>query len=307
MNIQPRRILPAIVFSQFAGTSIWFAGNAILVDLQLDFNLPKSSIGWMTSSVQVGFIVGTLIFAMLNIADRFSARKVFLISSILGALSNMGILFSQELNYLLLSRFFSGFFLAGIYPVGMKIAASWYKEGLGKSLGYLVGALVLGTAFPHLVKGFVSTVEWEDIIIYVSLLAVIGGLIMFLLVPAGPYHKKGSQFNLLMAVNVFREKKFRLAAMGYFGHMWELYTLWAFIPILISTYNSINGSRMSESIWSFFIIGIGTLGCILGGYASQKFGSSKIAFNALLISGLCCLISPFIYSLKGRNALNNSS
>jgi len=298
MNIQPRKILPAIVFSQFAGTSIWFAGNAILGDLIMEFDLPESSIGLMTSSVQIGFIVGTLIFAVLNIADRFSARKVFLISSILGALSNCGIIFSEELFILLLSRFFSGFFLAGIYPVGMKIAAGWYKEGLGKSLGYLVGALVLGTAFPHLLKGFASGLEWRNIIIYTSLLAVFGGLIMMFLVPNGPYHNKGGRINILMAYKVFQNKRFRMAAFGYFGHMWELYAFWAFTPILISYYNNINSTELSESGWSFFIIGIGTLGCILGGFASQKFGSIKIAFAALLISGLCCLISPFIYSLS---------
>ncbi|HKK24614.1 MAG TPA: MFS transporter, partial [Gracilimonas sp.] len=143
----PRFVLPVIVFSQFAGTSLWFAGNAVLPDLILELSLDLSAVGHITMAVQAGFIFGTLVFATLNIADRYSPVKVFFTCSLLGALFNLSAIISSGFMSLLMVRFMTGFFLAGIYPVGMKIASDWHKQGLGKALGYLVGALVLGTAF----------------------------------------------------------------------------------------------------------------------------------------------------------------
>ena len=144
-----RWILPIIIFSQFAGASLWFAGNAVLDDLRLQWQLPEDTIGPITSAVQLGFIFGTLVFAFFSIPDRFSPRKIFLICALAGAISNAAITFSNESYWLLLwFRFMTGFFLAGLYPIGMKIAAGWYQKDLGRAIGFLVGALVLGTAFP---------------------------------------------------------------------------------------------------------------------------------------------------------------
>src|ERR1044071_7530907 len=150
---RPSHILPLIILSQFAGTSLWFVGNAILPDIQKGLHLENADIGLMTSIVQFGFISGTLIFAILSIADRFAASKVFFVSSVIAAASNLCIIwFASDVTSLFVLRFITGFFLAGIYPVGMKLAADWFEKGLGKALGYLLGALVLGTAFPHLLK-----------------------------------------------------------------------------------------------------------------------------------------------------------
>jgi len=155
---QPKWILPIIVISQFGCTSLWFASNGVMSDLVTNFGLINSALGHLTSAVQFGFISGTLVFALLTIADRFSPSKVFLISALLGASFNALVIWEgNNLMSLLALRFFTGFFLAGIYPVGMKITADYYKKGLGKSLGFLVGALVLGTAFPHLLKGLTET------------------------------------------------------------------------------------------------------------------------------------------------------
>jgi MFS family permease len=154
-------ILPVIVISQFCCTSLWFAGNAVMDALVTNFNLNGSALGHLTSAVQFGFIVGTLVFAILTIADRFSPSKIFFISALLGALCNVFVIWeSNSLATLLLFRFLTGFFLAGIYPVGMKIATDYYEKGLGKSLGFLVGALVIGTAFPHLLNGMTATFKW---------------------------------------------------------------------------------------------------------------------------------------------------
>ena len=296
MNKRPVWILPVLIFSQFAGTSLWFAGNAIISDLQLYWNLDPASIGYVTSSVQFGFIAGTLCFAFFAISDLFSPRKVFFICSILGALANLNIyLFADGLTSLLIFRFLTGFFLAGIYPVGMKIASGWYKEGLGQAMGFLVGALVLGTAFPHLIKGLGETLHWNSVIISVSLICVLGGLLMFLLVPDGPYLFKGTKFNYKAIYLIFKSKDLRAASFGYFGHMWELYTMWAFIPVLLAAYSRLHGNEINISIWSFILISCGAVGCFLGGVVSKKSGSASVAFYQLIVSGLCCLISPLIF------------
>lgn len=295
----PAYILPVIVFAQFAGTSLWFAGNAIVGDLQIALQLDVGVTGDITAAVQFGFIIGTLIFAFLSIADRFSPSKVFLLSAVLGALFNLSVyLFAKDLTSLLLLRFATGFFLAGIYPVGMKIASDWYAQGLGKALGYLVGALVLGTAFPHLLKVVGQSFPWELILWTTSGLAALGGMLLYVFVPDGPNRKAGAKFEWDAIPKIFGFAEFRAAAFGYFGHMWELYTFWAFNPLIINTYNELNQTALNVSLWSFIIIAIGTFGCIVGGYISLKKGSAKVAFGMLLVSGLCCLLSPLFFKLS---------
>ena len=295
---QPKVILPVIVISQFCCTSLWFAGNGVINDLVLNFNLNISALGHLTSAVQFGFIIGTLGFAILTIADRFSPSKVFLISALLGSLFNLGIIWeSNNLMSLLLLRFFTGFFLAGIYPVGMKIAADYYKKGLGKSLGFLVGALVIGTAFPHLLKEITDLYSWKSVLMATSSLAVVGGLLMILMVPDGPYRKPSQRADLFVFFSVFRNKKFRSVAFGYFGHMWELYAFWAFVPIMLKKYSTEHTQVLfNVSLLSFLIIGIGGLACVFSGYLGQKAGIKQIAFIALLLSCGCCLISPLLFN-----------
>jgi MFS family permease len=289
-------ILPVIIFSQFAGTSLWFASNAILGDLQKQWRLGDASLSHMTSSVQFGFIIGTLLFAFFTVADRYSPRKVYFACSLLGALANLGLyLMADGLTTLLIFRFMTGFFLAGIYPVGMKIAAGWYRQGLGLALGWLVGALVVGTAFPHLIKSLNRSLPWETVILCVSIISAAGGCLMWLLVPDGPYLVKGTRFNSKAFGIIFRSRDLRSASFGYFGHMWELYTVWAFIPLLLSHYAHTSNRALNVSGWSFVVIAIGSLGCIIGGLLSKKFGSAKVAFFQLLSSGICCLLTPLMF------------
>ncbi len=170
----PGHILPVIVFSQFAGTSLWFAGNAVVPDLIAELGLLESTVGYITMAVQAGFIIGTLVFAILNVADRISPVKVFLACSFLGAVFNALTIFGGSFLEIMSARFLTGFFLAGIYPVGMKIASDWHKEGLGKALGYLVGALVIGTAFPHFLKFAGGDLPWRFVLISTSVISFSG-------------------------------------------------------------------------------------------------------------------------------------
>ncbi|MEP1034152.1 MFS transporter [Ekhidna sp.] len=298
MSNTPRHILPIIVIAQFFCTSLWFAGNAVMPDLAIKLDLLNADIGHITSAVQLGFIIGTLIYAVLTIADRFNPSNVFFASAILGAAFNMLVLLDVSFSQILIYRFVTGFFLAGIYPVGMKIAADYYEKGLGKALSFLVGALVLGTALPHLIASYDTSFDWQVVIVATTCLTVVGGLLIKLLVGEGPYRKKGQKPRFSQMKQVFQNKPFRAAAFGYFGHMWELYAFWAFVPVVIQN----NGHlRLYESevisFQSFLIIGSGTLACFLGGYISEKFGTQKTAGTFLFLSGLCCLISPFAFEI----------
>jgi len=300
---QSKVILPIIVISQFCCTSLWFAGNGVMGDLIVNFHLKDSALGHLTSAVQFGFILGTLIFAIFTIADRFSPSKVFLTCALLGSLFNAGVIWEgNSLASIISLRFITGFFLAGIYPVGMKIAADYYEKGLGKSLGFLVGALVVGTAFPHLAKEMTSAFPWKSVLILTSSLAVMGGLFMFIMVSDGPYRKSGNKLDKSAFLGVFKNHEFRSAAFGYFGHMWELYAFWAFVPIILKTYSMGHlEATFNIPLLSFLIIGIGGLACVLAGYLAQILGTKRIAFIILLLSCCCCLISPLMFMTESES------
>ncbi len=285
------------MYAQFAGTSLWFAGNAVLPALQSTHQFSNDSLGHITSAVQLGFIIGTLVYAILSLADRYVPNRVFFVSAVAGAFFNVAILLVDfTLTKLIIFRFLTGFFLAGIYPVGMKIAADWYEKGLGKALGFLVGALVLGTAFPHLLNSLDAVLSWQEVLLFVSVFAVSGGFLI-LLMPSGPYRRKAAKFKITAIADVFRVKPLLKSAIGYFGHMWELYAFWAFVPWFLAFYASRNQVNINVSAWSFAIIAIGSLSCVFGGLLSLKRGSYFVAKNSLTLSGLACLFSPLLFLL----------
>jgi len=193
---------------------------------------------------------------------------------------------------ILLFRFLTGFCLAGIYPVGMKIASDYFEQKLSKALGFLVGALVLGTAFPHLLTNFFIDYNWNSLVITISVMSVIGGLLLFFL-GDGPYRKASQQFNFSAFFKVFNNKNFKAAAFGYFGHMWELYAFWTFVPIILKRFNNIHQTDINVSLYSFLVITIGFFGCVFSGLISLKNPPKKVAFTMLLLSGICCVLTPF--------------
>lgn len=287
------RILFSIIIAQFFCTSVWFAGNAVLAEMAVSKHLNPSFLVYLTSSVQFGFIAGTLIFAVFAIADQFSPSLVFLCSALVAAIFNGLVIFDWvDSNGILICRLLTGFFLAGIYPVGMKIASDYFEKGLGKSLGFLVGALVLGTAFPHLIKGYLNSYSWETVLLFTSVMSVIGGMLIFLFVKDGPFRKKLGKVRVTALVQLFQIQSLRQAAFGYFGHMWELYTFWAFVPTMLSLKLS---SKSNHPLMAFYIIGVGSLACFISGMLSQHFGERKIATIAVLISGFCCLLFPLVF------------
>lgn len=289
-------VLITIILAQFLCTSLWFAGNAVIVDIAAALNTNPAFLANQTSFIQGGFIMGTLLFAVFSISDRYSPSKVFFWSAIVAALFNIGICIKDiSAEAILMLRFFTGFFLAGIYPVGMKIAADYFETGLGKSLGFLVGALVLGTAFPHFLRNYSSSFPYQYVIIATSGFSIIGGTCILLFVPDGPYRKGTSSIRFNAFIESFKIQEFRTAAFGYFGHMWELYSFWAFVPIMIAMHNRLHPiASLNIAFWSFIIIAAGSLACIAGGFLAEIIGTKKMATIALFISCACCMVSPLI-------------
>lgn len=294
----PRRILPTIVLSQFAGTSLWFAANAVLPDLQRAWGLPASALATVTSTVQLGFVAGTLVFALLMLADRFRPTRVFLACSLLAAACNAAIvLLDGQFTLLVALRFAVGFLLAGIYPVGMRIAAAWYREGLGAALGVLVGALVLGTALPHGLRALTGDAAalgggeaWKMVMLAVSALAALGGIATALLVPDRPPAAAAQRITPRALGALWTEPRLRASVFGYFGHMGELYTLYALVPVILAT----RWQGTQASALAFWSIAAGAAGCVAGGLVARGVGSARVAQWQLTASGLCCLASPLM-------------
>lgn len=289
----PRHVLPVLVLAQFAGTSLWFAVNAVMPDLQRELGWPASAVGTLTSSLQLGFIVGTLVFAVLAVADRFPARRVFLVCSLSGALCTVGAWWMvREFTALLVWRTATGFFLAGIYPVGMKIAAQWYTRGLGGALGLLIGALVLGSASAHALRGLSGELPWPSVMLGVAALAAAGGMLLYGLLPeppAGPARRSTLEWRAL--ATLWTDWRVRSSVLGYFGHMWELYTMWVLVPLILSS--RLDGAALSLA--AFAVVGAGAIGCMGGGWVAQKVGSARVACGQLAVSGLCCLLAPWLF------------
>ena len=288
-----------IVLAELFGTSLWFSANSAADSLKLAWGISQVDIGLLTTAVQAGFILGTLIFSLSGLADRYPASKIFAVCSLLGAVFNgCFALLSAGILSAIVFRFLVGASLAGIYPLGMKLIMGWDPKNAGKSLGILVGMLTLGTALPHGIRAVGSVLSWELVILASSILALISALIVWNL-GDGPHLKLSTaskRWNMSGIFKAFRILEFRASALGYFGHMWELYAFWTLVPMLLvlAFMDSSNTNPNAISQWTFCIIGVGAIGCIAGGILSQTVGSPKVAFYALLASGLMCVIYPFL-------------
>ncbi|HDP89754.1 MAG TPA: MFS transporter, partial [Thioalkalivibrio sp.] len=229
-----RYAVPLIVIAQLFGTSLWFSANGVGDQLLLAWGLSTPDLGSLTSAVQLGFITGTLLFAVSGTADRFHASRLFLLATVCGALANLGLAWvADSLSSALAFRFITGLALAGIYPVGMKLVVSWAPQRRGEALAWLVGMLTLGTATPHLLQGLGVGLGWPWVVSLASMLAVLGG-VMVALLGDGPHLPRAARLNWGGVFAAFRRPGFRAAAFGYFGHMWELYALWVLVPLLLA-------------------------------------------------------------------------
>lgn len=287
-----------IVVAQLLGTSLWFSTNSAADDLTRAWGVGPSGIGWLTNAVQLGFIVGTLSIAFTGLADRYRASRIFALSAVLGACANAGFaLWANGLADGMAWRFVVGLCLAGVYPLGMKLVVSWAPQQAGAALAWLVGMLTLGTALPQGVRVLGAHLPWQMVLLVSSLLALMAAA-MVMWLGDGPHLKlrdpssPAAQANVLRA---FKAPALRASAFAYFGHMWELYAFWTLVPMLIRI-TDLPGRLGVGSIagLSFVVIGVGALGCVLGGWMSVRIGSARVAAVALGLSACCCLVFPWV-------------
>jgi MFS family permease len=282
-----------LLIAELLAMGVWFSASAVAPALASAWSLDDSGKAWLTMSVQMGFVAGALLSALLNLADRIPAHVLFAISALLASASTAAIaLASDGLASAVVLRALTGFFLAGVYPVGMKIVATWTREDRGLGIGLLVGALTLGSAGPQLLNALGSSGDWKRVLYVSSAAAALGGLIAGAFVRQGPHRSPAPPFRWAYAGSILRDRPVRLANLGYLGHMWELYAMWAWI------------AAYAHSSWiAFFAIAAGGPGSLIAGKLADRIGRTSITIASMAVSALCALSIGFFYATPALAAV----
>lgn len=293
---QPSRrwqILFLLSLAEFLGMSLWFTASAVAPQLQALWGLSAQQTGWLTTVVQLGFVVGTAAAAVLNLADVVPARPYFAVSALCGALANALLVVAPGFTTALVLRFLTGFFLAGVYPPAMKMIATWFQSARGLAIGTVVGALTLGKATPYLMRAFEGT-RLEPVVLTASAGALLAAFLVGVGYREGPFPFSRRPFSWRLVGTVVHHRPTRLAIAGYLGHMWELYSVWTWIPAFLAASALALGAHAPSRIWvdaaAFGAIGAGALGCVLGGWAADRIGRAAWVNLSMAVSGVCCLI-----------------
>lgn len=290
-------MLAIVSTAQFLGMTLWFSATAVTPRLITDFNIAPDHAAWLTMAVQAGFVFGTLFSALANLADVLNARWLMFIGSIAGALANAAVLIAPGGVAVIGLRFLTGASLALVYPPGMKIAAGWFREGRGLALGFLIGALTLGKAFPHLLTA-VFDEGWRQPMLVVSALALAGGTLVLLTVRDGPHVAATAPFDPQAIRKVLSSRGARLATLGYLGHMWELYAMWTWVAVFAAASFAASGMRdaaAAGSIAAFVAIGSGAVGCVLAGYVADRLGKARVAMWSMIASATCASLTLAVF------------
>jgi MFS family permease len=288
-----------LAICQLAALAVWFSATAIVPSVLLEHALTQTQVSMFTSSVQVGFVVGTLLSAVLGLADRVDPRVFFMVSAQVAAVANASILLAAPTaTWVYVARFITGVCMAGVYPVGMRMVASWAKDDLGLLVAILVGALTLGSASPHLFNAF-GGVDWRFTILATSLAAAMAGVAVNL-VSLGPRHTVARVFSARDLAVALRAPSLRWANLGYLGHMWELYAMWTWIGLFLAASFRISSAGHDPDILArvttFIVIGVGgAAGCLTGGWVADHYGRTLTTMSAMTLSGACALVVGLLF------------
>jgi MFS family permease len=302
------RMLALLAGAELLGMSLWFAGNAVAPMLRDTWRLSGSDVAWLTTVVQLGFVAGTALSAILNLADVVPARALFATAAVLGALANAALLAANGYEAALVTRFATGFFLAGVYPPAMKMAATWFRARRGLAVGTVVGALTVGKGMPYLVHS-VPGAGVKGVVLTVSACALIAALLVLAVYHDGPYQFPPRRFSWGLVGEVVRERRWRLATGGYLGHMAELYSFWTWIPAFVAASIAARSARTgivvphattAASLLAFGIIAVGGAGCVWGGLSADRIGRERLVTIAMAVSGACALLVGLTF---GRSLL----
>ncbi len=291
------RTLLLLALAELLGMAVWFSASAVVPALTSAWQLDDSGRALLTMSVQVGFVVGALGSAVFTLADRISARKLFAASAFAAAIATALIpLVATGLAIALPLRFLTGLFMAGVYPIGMKIMATWTKADRGLGIGLLVGALTLGSAAPHLINVFDAGGQWQLVLYGAAVLAALGGWVAVACVREGPYAAAAPRFDFKYVIELLRQREIVLANLGYLGHMWELYAMWTWVPaFLLASFKLVGVASAWASLAAFAVIGIGGLGSLLAGQVADRLGRTTITIAAMAVSGACAIGIGFLF------------
>jgi MFS family permease len=290
-------MLTAVSAAQFLGMTLWFSATAVTPALVAVFGMSSREATWLTMAVQAGFVAGTLVSALVNIADLVNARQLVCYGAIAGAIFNAFVLVAPNAVAVIGLRFLTGVALACVYPPAMKIAAGWFKDDRGFALGLLIGALTLGKAFPHLLTSIFGA-EWQVPMLLVSALSVFGGGIVMAAVRDGPYVTATAPFDPHAVRRILATRGARLATLGYLGHMWELYAMWTWVGVFAAASFAKAGhadATAAGELAAFLAIGSGAAGCALAGYVADSVGKARVAIWSMAASATCAAATMLVF------------
>ena len=298
--MNPKRVLAVLALAELLAMAPWFSASAIAPALARAWQLSPAGTAWLTISVQLGFVAGALVSAILTLADRLSARHLVAGSAVLAAAATLGVAAAGGIRVGIACRLLTGAALAGVYPPGMKIAAGWFKEGRGLAIGILVGALTLGSASPHLVRWAVAPAAWRVVLAVAAVSAIAGGLLVLRVPSDGPYAAASPPFSLTAAPRILKDPATLLANVGYLGHMWELYAMWTWIAAFVAaSEHARRGARTDvtglAALVTFAVVGSGAVGCWLGGKYADRWGRTLLTSAAMVVSGSCAILVGFFF------------